>query len=102
MVEKLDGRTENVCAYMFYKYSRILSLASAGNAEVDGALFLRQSCLQCGMLAYGTFHLFALFHIPFGRKHVCVTQLQYDSCDSVGKGAIFSLVFIEWSNSQFC
>lgn len=73
MVEKLDGRTENVCAYMFFKYSHILSLASAGIAEVDGALLLRQSCLQCGVLAYGTFYLFALFRISSGCKYVCIT-----------------------------
>lgn len=102
VVEKLDGGAENVCAYMFCKYSHILSLASACIAEVDGALLLRQSCFQCDVLAYGTFYLFTLFHISSGCKHVRVTQLQHDSCVSVGKGTIFSSIFVEWSDSQFC
>lgn len=46
MVEKLDGRTEDVCAYMLHKRGRVLGLASAGTTENDGALFLRQSCFQ--------------------------------------------------------
>lgn len=46
VVEKLNGRTENVCAYMFCKYGHILSLASASDAEVDGTLLLHQPCLQ--------------------------------------------------------
>lgn len=41
MVGKLNGGTENVCAYMFYKCSNILSLASASFPKNDGALFLR-------------------------------------------------------------
>lgn len=41
MVEKLDRGTEDVRAYMFYKRSDILSLASASFPKDDGALFLR-------------------------------------------------------------
>lgn len=43
MVAKLDRRTEDVCPYMFYKRSYILSVASADIAENNGALLLRQS-----------------------------------------------------------
>lgn len=46
MVAELDRRTEDICAYMFYKRSYILSLASAGIAEDNVALFLRQSGFQ--------------------------------------------------------
>lgn len=43
MVAKLDRRTEDVCAYMFYKRGYILSLASAGIAKNNVTLFLHQS-----------------------------------------------------------
>lgn len=46
MVAKLNRRTEDVCAYMFCKRGYILSLASAGIAEDNGTLFLRESGFQ--------------------------------------------------------
>jgi len=46
MVAELDRRTEDVCPYMFYKHSHILSLASASIPENNVALFLCQSGFQ--------------------------------------------------------
>lgn len=46
MVAKFDRGTKDVCAYMFHKRGCILSLASAGITENNGALFLQQSGFQ--------------------------------------------------------
>jgi len=54
------------------------------------------------MLVYGTFHLFTLLHNPSGCEYVRAAQLQHNSCDSVGEGAIFGSIFIKRSNFQLC